>query len=213
MYYPLPNRDKLMFSVFAISALSYLMIKQRDAVGLITFSDGIREQTQQKSTRTHLNSVLQLLEQVINSPRPEPTQTNIAETIHLIADKIHKRSLVIIFTDMFQQADSLQSIFEALQHLKHNKHEVLLFHTTDQKTEKTFNFDDRPYQFIDLETKKTITLNPSSVKEVYTEKMDSFYKEIKLACGKLKIDMIEADVQDDFSKILSSYLIKRKRMG
>ena len=213
MYYPQPGRDKIRFSVYAAAALSYLMIKQRDAVGLVPFSDQIQEQTQQRSTRTHFNAIMKSLDTWVNRDIPEKNQSNIAETIHLIADQIHKRSLVVIFTDMFQQVDSVQSIFEALQHLKHNKHEVLLFHTSDKKTEKDFEFEDRPYKFIDMETNQSVTLNPSAVKSEYTKQMEKFYEEIKLGCGKLKIDLVEVDTNDPFGKILGASPIKRKRLS
>ena len=147
------------------------------------------------------------------SETPKNTQTsNIADCIDVIADKIHRRSLVIIFTDMFQQTNSIKRIYEALQHLKHNKHEVLLFHVAEHETEKNFNFKDRPYKFIDSETGESITLTPSGIKEKYENKMESFYNEVKLNCGKLGIDFIEANTNITFDKILGAYLIKRKKM-
>ncbi len=212
MYYPKPGFDKINFSIYAAAALSFLMIKQRDAVGITSFAQEIEYQSQQKSTRLHLNNLLQTLESFLQKPPPVKQTSNIAINIDKIADKIHKRSLVIIFSDMFQQSRSFQSILEALQHLKHNKHEVLLFHISDHKTEKDFGFKDRPYKFIDSETQETITLTPSFIKSRYKEKLDKFYNEVKLACGKLKIDFVEVDTAEPFDKILGAYLIKRKRL-
>ncbi len=212
MYYPKPDYDKIKFSIYATAALCFLMVKQRDAVGITAFANEILTQTVQKSTRLHLNQLLQTLSDWLKSDNPEKQHSNIAENIHLVADKIQKRSLVIIFTDMFQQGDSQNAVFEALQHLKHNKHEVLLFHVTDVRTERNFEFADRPYKFIDKETKDTITLTPTFIKQQYKTRMDDFYKSIKLACGQLKIDLVEVDIADSFDKVLSAYLIKRKRM-
>ncbi len=213
MYYPKPGFDKIQFSLYAAAALSFLMIKQRDAVGVTSFAESIEHESPKKSTRLHLNSILEYLEGLLERPEPRKQSSNIANCIDQIADRIHKRSLVIIFSDMFQQSQPLSKTLEALQHLKHNKHEVLLFHVTDQSTELNFDFKDRPYKFIDSETRETITLSPSFIKDRYKEKMVKFYHEVKLACGKLKIDLIEVDTRDSFDKVLGSYLIKRKRMN
>jgi uncharacterized protein (DUF58 family) len=212
MYYPQPGFDKIRFSVYAAAALSTLMVRQRDAVGLIGYNDDIDLQTQQKSTPIHLNNVYQTLDNLLKHS-PDKSSTRTAECLHKIADKIHKRSLVVLFTDMFQQTEDLESVFAAIQHLKHNKHEILLFHVTDQSTEKRLEFEDRPYRFIDPETDETITLQPHEIKESFQREMDDFYEKVKLGCGKLKIDMIEVDTKDPFDKVLGAYLIKRKKMN
>lgn len=212
MYYPAPGHDKIKFSILAASALSYLLVSQRDAVGLTAFSEGIDVQTEQKSTKVHLNNLLNIMSPWLGTPPIKSPSTDIASVLHHVADKIHKRSLVIIFTDMFQQNSDVESLFQALQHLKHNRHEVLLFHVTDQATEKEFEFKDRPYQFIDLETNESVKINPSLIKKEYREAMASFYNEIKLRCGQLRIDLIETNATDPFNKILSAYLIKRQKM-
>ena len=211
MYYPKPSNDKITFSVYAAAALSLLMIKQRDAVGLVTYDHAIRSQSEQKSTKIHLNRLLQTYDHILKTlPPKQPTNT--AASLHAIADKLHKRSLVIIFTDMFQQNEDLQQIFAAIQHLKHKKHEILLFHVSDYQTERDFEFEDRPYRFTDLESDEVMTLQPHQIKEAYQLHMNKFYEEIKLGCGKLKIDFIEADIKDPFDKILGAYLIKRRKM-
>ena len=212
MYYPSPDIDKIRFSVYASAALSMLMIRQRDAVGVIAYDDQISLQTQQKSSPIHLNNLLHTLDNILQlTPKKSITQT--AECIHQIADNIHRRSLVILFTDMFQQQKNLQDIFEAIQHLKHNKHEILLFHVSDRKTEKEFEFSDRPYRFKDAETNEMITLQPNQLRQAFQEEMQDFYQQVKLGCGKLKIDLIEVDTIDPFDKVLSAYLIKRKKMN
>ncbi len=213
MYYPLPGKEKVQFAIFCAAALAHLLVKQRDAVSMTAFSDGIDVQTDQKSTRMHLNNLITTMEGWLSEPPKKSTSTDIAQVLHRVADKIHKRSLVIIFTDMFQQGENTEELFQALQHLKHRRHEILLFHISDLATEKSFNFKDRPYQFVDIETGETININPSLIKNDYRKMMDKFYEQIKIRCGQLKIDMIEADTKDPFDKILSAYLIKRKRMS
>ena len=132
--------------------------------------------------------------------------------LHEIAEKIHKRSLVVIFSDMFDGNEDTDDLFKALQHLKHNKHEVIVFHVTDQQTELLFDFEDRPMEFIDLETNEKIKLNPADVKQQYRIEADKFYKGLKMRCNQYKIDFVEADVQSDFNTVLQTYLIKRAKM-
>jgi hypothetical protein len=130
----------------------------------------------------------------------------------LIAQKIHKRSLVVIFSDMFDSIEEMDTLFSALQHLRHNLNEVLLFHVTDRKTEEEFAFEDRPYEFIDLETDERIKLQPQQVREQYQQQVKHFYKELKIKCGQYKIDFIEADIAEGFDPILTAYLVKRSKM-
>ena len=211
MYYPTENHGKLTFSCMAAGTLANLMQKQRDAVSLTTFSDKIEVQMPIKSTPGHIHNLFLELEKLMATSQPN-RKTSVAETLHLIADKINKRSLVVIFSDMFERMDDVNILFSALQHLKHNKHEVLLFHVTDQKTEKEFEFEERPYEFTDLETGEKVRAQPSQIKEHYQTAIKDFYKELKLRCGKYKIDFIEADINESFDHIMTSFLIRRSKM-
>lgn len=211
MYYPEPGYGKIKFSILAAAALAFLLQKQRDAVGLFTFSDDIEVQTEIKSTSTHVHKLLIELQRIFDGEKISK-KTNVPGVLHQIAKKIHKRSLVIIFSDMFQKTDNQDEMFSALQHLKHNKHEVLLFHVNDKNTELNFDFEDRPYKFHDLETGEVLKLTPTEIKQSYQSKMKAYYRELFLKCSQLKIDFVEADVNDDFDKILSSFLIKRTKM-
>ncbi|MDH5604908.1 MAG: DUF58 domain-containing protein, partial [Cyclobacteriaceae bacterium] len=139
-------------------------------------------------------------------------KTNVANVLHEIAEKNHRRSLVVIFSDMFDQTENSGEIFKALQHLKHNQHEVLLFHVKDFKTEHDFQFEERPYEFIDLETGDKLKLKPSQVRETYINDLREYYKELKLKCAQYKIDFIEADINEDLNNILRAYMIKRTRL-
>ncbi|HNP95905.1 MAG TPA: DUF58 domain-containing protein [Cyclobacteriaceae bacterium] len=212
MYYPADTLAKFKFSIYAASAISYLLHKQRDAVGLCLFSDKIDEFTPIKSTPSHLDKLFQTLEKAIERGAREPKATNVSNVLHEIAEKTHKRSLIIIFSDMFDSAEDPNEIFKALQHLKHNKHEVLLFHVTDHETELAFNFDERPYEFIDLESHEKVKLNPAEIRERFTTQLNVFHKELKLKCNQLKIDFISANAQSNFFEVLQAYLIKRSKM-
>lgn len=212
MYYPEPKHDKIVFATMAAGAIAYMLQRQKDAVSLTTFSDTIEIQTPVKSTPTHIHKLFLDLETLLNKPK-ENRSSAVSNTIHELANRIHKRSLVIIFSDMFDNIAESEKIFTALQHLKHNLHEVLLFHVTDKSTESDFNFEDRPYEFIDLETNERVKLNPAQVKVDYQKTLQQFYQELKLRCGQYKIDFIEADIKEGFEPILNSYLIKRSRMS
>ena len=105
-----------------------------------------------------------------------------------------------------------EALFDALQHLKFNKHEIVIFWTTDQQTELDFDFKDKPYRFVDLETGQAIRLNPTEIKDQYLDKIKSFRDKLKLKCLQYQIDLVEVDVSKGYHSILQSYLLKRKRM-
>ena len=211
MYYPIKDNGKLAFSVLAAGTLANMLQRQRDAVSLLTFSDQIEIHTECKSTSSHIHKVFVELENILNR-KQKLQKTSVIETLHAIADKIHKRSLVVIFSDMFENIEDMERIFSALQHLKHNMHEVLLFHVTDKKTEKDFEFDERPYEFIDLETGEKLKLQPQQVKEKYIEVIENFSHDLKIKCGQYKIDFTEVDINEGFEHILNAFLTKRSKM-
>ncbi len=210
MYYPEKTNGKITFSTMAAGAVAYMLQKQRDAVSLLTFSDGIEIQTPIKSTPSHIHKIFMDLESLLQKPKPQK-RTTVVETLHEIAEKIHKRSLVVIFSDMFDDINNSDRLFSAMQHLRHNMHEVLLFHVTDKNTEEDFNFEERPYEFVDLETGEKVKAQPSQVKEQYQTAIKEFYHDLKLKCGQYKIDFIEADINQGFDPILSAFLVKRRR--
>ena len=211
MYYPEANKGKITFSLMAAASLAYLLQKQRDAIGLCIFSEDIEQQTQVKSTSSHLHKLFLILEDLLNS-QPRMSKTSVAQVLHQIAEKIHKRSLVIIFSDMFENQQDHEQVFAALQHLKHNRHEVLLFHVTDHKTELEFDFEERPYEFIDMEKGERLKLQPSQIREAYRKQMKAYYHELKIRCGQARIDFIEADINEGFDQVLRTYLAKRIKM-
>ncbi|WP_268125006.1 DUF58 domain-containing protein [Roseivirga pacifica] len=211
MYYPQHNFGKMRFSVMAAAALTYLLHKQRDAVGLHTFSDQLEIETPVRSSGAHIHKLFLQFNELLDKPQTEK-RTNVADILHQLAKKVHRRSLVVLFSDMFDNQSDDAQIMSALQHLKHNKHEVLLFHVTDRKTEFDFEFENRPYEFIDAETNEKVRLNPSSIKEQFRTQMTRHYHDLYLKCAKLKIDLIEADINAGFDAILKAYLIKRQKM-
>lgn len=210
MFYP-KKQSKMEFSIYLASALAWLFHKQRDAVGICLFSNVIEEMTSIKSSASHLNKLFALLENQLNAA-PKTKTTSIAPVLHEVAEKIHTRSLVILLTDMFEGNENHIELLKALQHLKHNKHEVLIFHVTHQPTELSFEFEERPHEFIDMETNEKIALHPNDIKDSLQTKLGTRRQELISRCQQLKIDLVEADSTGDFQYLLQAYLIKRARL-
>ncbi|HRY33796.1 MAG TPA: DUF58 domain-containing protein [Bacteroidales bacterium] len=219
MYYPvkespsLDNPNKITFAVYAAAAIMALLKTQRDAVGLTVFTDTISLATRSKSNAIHHKYLYQQLEQLLKPiPVSEQRKTSAAPVLHEIADNIHKRSLVVIFSDMMETHGQAEELFSALQHLRHNKHEVILFHVVDKNKEIDFEFDNRPYRFLDLETGQELKVHPSEVKEHYTRAVSAFRQELYLRCGQYRIDLVEADINRGFRQVLMPYLLKREKL-
>jgi uncharacterized protein (DUF58 family) len=219
MYFPvrdkttIDNPNKITFSIYAAAALINLMSKQRDAVGLSLFSDEVKLHTHVRSNLTHQKFLYSELEKLLPVNKAnEKKSTNVASSLHTIAELIHKRSLVIIFSDMMDHIDRLDEMFPALQHFRHYEHEVVLFHVTDKKLEENLDMDDRPYRFVDMETGEVVKLNPVEVREQYKKQFASVKKELKERCERYRIDYIEADINKGLENILISYLIKRGKL-
>lgn len=217
MYFPERSKNdahlnKLEFSGLAAASLMNLLKKQRDAFGLSLFNESLDTHTKCKSSTTHYNLLLSYLDQLISTPRND-IKTSTAECLHQIAESTHKRSMVAIFSDMFENTDSSEEIFSAMQHLRHNKHEVMLFHVTDQAKEIDFEYENRPYEFVDMETGEKVKLQSNQIKEYYQDKVKSFKEELKMKCLQYKVDFVEADINAGFYPILQSYLVKRSKMS
>lgn len=211
MYYPEKTNGKITFSILAAAALAYLLQKQRDAVSLTTFSESVEVQLPTRSTASHIHKIFLQLQQLLQQPKPN-RKSSVAEVIHQIAEQVHRRSLVVIFSDMFDDIENSDKLFSALQHLKHNRHEVLLFHVSDRQTEEEFAFEERPYEFIDLETGERVRVQPGQVRDYYRNAIQKFYYDLRMKCNQYKIDFIEADISQGFDPILSAYLVKRSKM-
>ncbi len=218
MFYPaermtnVENPNKILFASIASLAIMNLLKRQRDAVGLSLFGNH-DVHTDARSTYQHHKAVNTELYKVLNEyQREDKEEVSMVDSIHLIANKIHKRSLVILFSDLYEMHEKEEELFDALQHLKYNKHEMIIFWTTDQKTELNFDFDEKPYRFVDLETGQTMKLNPGEVKERYKREVDSFRERLRLKCLQYKVDLVEADVSKGYQSVLQGYLLKRKKM-
>ena len=204
------NLNKVGFSAVAAASLMEILKKQRDAVGLSIYSDSYEYYAPEKGSERHRTMLLHQLEQLLVSSSKATTETY--KYLHEIAEKIHRRSLIFVFTDMFQPNKDHDSLFEALRHLKFNKHEVVLFHTYDGETEYDFNFDNSPKKFVDIETGEEINIYAESVREKYKELVGVYFKELKSKCLQYKIDYVPVNIHKGYHEVLTSYLISRKKI-
>jgi len=219
MYFPkmdsptIDNPNKIVFSVYAAAALISLMNKQRDTTGLSLFTDKVEFHSHSKSNSVHQKHLFTELEKLLDlKASGSDNHTNITNSLHQVAELIHKRSLVIIFSDMFDDIDRQEEMFSTLQHFKHYKHEVILFHVTDKKVEEELDLDDRPYKFVDMESGELLRVNPVEIREKYMEEAKKANHELEVRCGRYGIDYVEADINKGFEGILLPYLMKRKKL-
>ena len=214
MNFPEKGINKLQFSIYAVASLMYLFKKQRDAFGLCFFSDKIDWLSTAKSTNTHLFYLYAELEKIYNQPKIN-TSTNITDVLHHIAEEVHQRSMIIIFSDMLENNlsdDKLQDLFAAIQHLKYNKHEVVIFNVNDKQKELDFNFDNRPHHFIDMESGEQVKVHPGKIRESYLSSLAHYKNELQLKCAQYHIDLVDANIEDGYTNILKAYLIKRNKI-
>lgn len=216
MHYPIlsnlsiNNLNKIAFSALASASLMHILKRQRDAVGLSIYSDGYDFYAPEKGSERHHQMLIHQLEKTTEK-KQEIKQTETYTLLHQIAEKIHRRSLIFLFTDMFQTQTNEQKLFEALRHLKHSKHEVVLFHVFDSEKELIFNFDNKPKRFIDVETGQYINLYADSVKENYNKKVEEYFKQLKLKCLQYKIKYVQSNVNQGFNDVLATYMIERQK--
>lgn len=216
MYYPnlktlsLQNLNKIGFGVLAIAALMNILKKQRDAVGLSIYAEENSFYASEKSSERHFQMLLQQLNS-ITEQNTTGTKTKTYDFLHQIAEKIHRRSLIFLFSDMFQNQVEQTKLFEALRHLKYNKHEVVLFHLLDNAKEIHFNFDNQPKRFVDVETGEHIDLYAENIKKDYNAKVLEYIKSLELTCLQYKIKYVGVDVRSDFSTILNTFMVERQK--
>ena len=216
MYYPelknlnLDNLNKIGFGVLAIAALMNILKRQRDSIGLSVYSDSYNFYTSEKSSERHHQMVLAKLSEISQDTKPAK-QTETYTYLHQIAEKIKRRSLIFLFTDMFQSTTDDEKLFDALRHLKYNKHEVVLFHLLDKEKEQQFNFENTPKRYVDVETGEYIDLYAEHIKEAYEKRVSLYFEALKLKCAQYKIRYVEVDVRSDFSIIFNTYMAERQK--
>ena len=216
MYYPrvtnlaLGDLNKIGFGVLAVAALMNILKRQRDAVGLSIYADAYEFYAPEKGSERHHQMLLAKLSEI--SQQAQPAQkTETFTYLHFIAEKIKRRSLIFLFTDMFETGSDDEKLFDALRHLKYNKHEVVLFHLLDADKEAHFNFENTPKRFIDVETGEHIDLYAETIKEAYEKSVGDYFEALKMKCAQYRIKYVEVDVRADFSKIFNTYMTERQK--
>lgn len=206
----LSSLNKVGFSVLASACLMQILKKQRDAVGLSLYSDHYEYYAPEKGSERHRRMLLHVLEKTVNQ-RPSQTKTDTFAYLHLIAEKLKRRSLIFLFSDMLQADVEEERLFEALRHLKYNKHELILFHVVDRKLEYDLEFGGQPKRFTDVETGEKIDLYAENVQDSYRNAVEDYFSSLKLKCGQYGIKYVEVDINENFDKILTTYLVERQK--
>ena len=214
MYFGKPNQlNKLEFAIVSAASFIELLKKQRDAIGISLFSNELEINTPAKSSLAHQHYLLQALEKRLQTYTPNSMrQTNTISCIHTIAELTHKRSLILLFTDLMDDVHHENAFIEALQHLRHNKHEVIVFHTIEKSSELELELGNRPLKIIDMETGEEMKLQTSDIKKNFTEESKKYFDQIKIKCGQLNIDFVEIDIAQGIEFVLQQYLLKRQKM-
>jgi len=197
------NIKKFEYASYVAAALSYLMIEQRDAVGLTLFDEGVRVSLPPRATRSYLKELLKELE----SARPA-NKTGTASALHLIAEQMKRRGLVIVLSDLF---DKPESVMTALKHFRHKGNEVVVMQVLDP-LERSFAFGSDAI-FKDLETQEELMTQPWHIQKAYQQSMREFLDFYKRQCRDNNIDFVLLDTSTPFDKALFEYLNKRKRMN
>ena len=202
---------KLEYSAYLAAALAYLMQGQRDAVGFASFADTLRTILPAKGTRRHLRRIFLEIEPYLTVNKGDFTAS--AAALHELAERIHQRSLVVIFTDLFENIETHDALISALKHLRHRKHEVILFNITEHYTELSLNLEYERYLLEDLESGEQLEISPAQVAQDYRAKVTMYLQRFKQACNEFQIDFESVSTEQPFSEALVHYLKKRSRLG
>ena len=205
--------NKFTFSVDAAAALIFLMRRQRDAFGLSIFSNTLDFYSPAKSSLTHQRFLLSNLERILKNQKKsfKNKKTNIAKMINALASKIHKRSLVFIFSD-FMAIDNPEDFANSIKHLRHHLHEIVVFDVSHHNLENQLNLKNKYYNVVDVETGESIKMHPKQIKEKYITERNSIKSKIHNLLKQQKVDLISADIEIGFDQILLEYLLKRKKI-
>ena len=203
--------SKLQFSCVAAASLIQLLKRQLDAASLVLFDQQVNYFSQCRSAHSHYRQLTSELQKMLTYKSPD-LKTNTAAALHLVAEQMHKRSLIVIFSDMMDDTGNIDDMFAALQHLRHNKHEVILFHVMQGSLEMDFEFENRPYEFVDMETGERVKLQPHQIKAQYVDKMRDFQQVIENRCHQYQIDRVMVDLSKPVDEVLHAFLVKRNKL-
>ena len=206
---------KLEYGATLAGALHVLMAKQRDATGLIAFDRAVHTMLPPRSTSGHVRALLARLGQTAEGAAPTAApgaETAVAEALHEVAERLPRRALVVVVSDLFENVSEADETIRALRHLRHRGHEVVVFHVLDAATERRFDFPDRPVRVRDLETGEEMTLQPAQLREGYREAAEAFLADVRRQCREAGVDYETLDTARPYADALRAYLDKRRRL-
>lgn len=214
MYYQAKNKwSKLEFSLLAGASIAELMKKQRDAVGISIFDEKLRLNSPAKSSVAHHRYLINEMEKLlVNYSEDQRKSAHTIQALHDVAELCHKRSLIVLFSDLLDDPTQLEAFMQAIQHLKHAKHEVVIFHIVDKKTEVDFDLDNRPVNLVDMETGERMKLHPNEVKRNYSESIKRYFDDVALKCAQYAVDFMPVNIEDGLNEVMSTFLIKRQKL-
>ena len=193
--------SKFAYGQYLSASLAHLMIHQQDAVGLATFDTRVRRYIPSRSRVSHLRAILEELAGTVAG-----SETNLSPILHDLAERVHRRGLVVIISDLF---DDPEAVLNALHHFRYRKHEVLLLHLMAQE-ELTFPFESWS-EFQDLEVRnKNVQLDPQSVRAAYLDEVHRFLRRIEMGCGQMDVDYVQMSTDKPFDIALAHYLAHRR---
>ena len=208
--------SKLRYAIHYAASLMYMMHRQRDACGLALFDEDLHLEIPPKSSYKHLRMLYTHLEKQLEEEQEKSKAQKAsasADAIHKLAERLKRRSLVIVLTDLFENVSGHDELISALRHLRHQKHEVLLFNILEHRSERELDFPDGKMLFEDMETGSELEVIPAQVKDDYQRKVAEYTHKFKIACSEAGVDFEEIDTQSSFDIALLAYLNKRKKMG
>jgi uncharacterized protein (DUF58 family) len=217
MRYPVPGGkepivSKLEYGITLSAALGYLMLHQRDAIGLALYDDRLQYFMPAKARRTWLVQVVDQLAQTLAQAQVFTRRTATADVLHQLAQKLGKRALVVIVSDFIAAPAEAARLHSALQHLRHEQHEVLLIRVAETKTEDAFDLPDQPLVLKDLETGSEVRLHPQQMRAQYVAAMQTYLHQLQRKCRELAIDFVTADIGQPYERTLLDYLRKRNKL-
>lgn len=192
---------KFQYASYLAAALSYLILQQRDAAGLATYNTDVTAYLPPRSKRSYIQELIRTLEEA----EPQDS-TGTARALHRLAERLTRRGLVVIISDLFDDPDD---ILKALRHFRHNNHDVLVMHVLDPR-EVDFKFSSSAV-FKDMETGEEITTQPVQLQRSYSTAVEAFCQEIKRGCFAQNVDYVRITTDTPFDVALREYIVKRRK--
>jgi len=204
------QQSKFHFASYLAASLMIVLHGQRDAVGLSLIGDRVFFQSSVRSTFSHHRFLMNVLSDHLETMYEEkPQETRLASCLHEIAERIHRRSIVIIFSDFMDAHHNFNELYDAFLHIKHNNNEVILFHVVDGLYEIEFAFSNTPHKFVDLEKGETIKIRPAEIRETYVAEFQQWMKSIQSMAIDFGMDYQVADLRNGLEGTLMPFFMRR----